>query len=337
MFGKAMNRYYYGKSGQGDYSKDDLPTNRWQLFWEMLRIRFSGLFRLNLMYVVIWLPAIIIIGRGLLLGVNGLQLLGEMQMQLDAGEMALEAFNEQLVTVWSAMEGILLQTLLLLIPAIAITGPCTAGLCYVTRNWARDEHAFIWSDFKDAIIANWKQALITSVITGFVPAMMYLCNQFYGGMASQNVMFMVPQVLSMLVGVIWFLMLMYMYPMMVTYHLSYKDLLRNSALLSVARLPMNVVIRLAMCLPVIITLAVGYLLLQYLFIILLIFGMYYILLGFSLSRFIGASYTNAMFDKFINPRIEGAKVNQGLYNEEDDEDEEEADEAETAADASAQE
>ena len=59
MFGKAMNRYYYGKSGQGDYNKDDLPTNRWQLFWEMLRVRFSGLMRLNLMYMIIWLPAII--------------------------------------------------------------------------------------------------------------------------------------------------------------------------------------------------------------------------------------------------------------------------------------
>ena len=29
MFGKMMNRYYYGKSGKGDYTKEDLPTNRW--------------------------------------------------------------------------------------------------------------------------------------------------------------------------------------------------------------------------------------------------------------------------------------------------------------------
>jgi len=30
-----------------------------------------------------------------------------------------------------------------------------------------------------------------------------------------------------------------------------------------------------------------------------------------------------VFDKYINPHIEGAKVNQGLYNEEDDDDEDE--------------
>ena len=39
------------------------------------------------------------------------------------------------------------------------------------------------------------------------------------------------------------------------------------------------------------------------------------------SRFITASYTNAVFDRFMNSRIEGAKVNQGLRkNEDEDED-----------------
>ena len=62
MFGRLMNSFYYGKSGKGDYRKEDLPKNRWQLFWEMLRVRFSALLRLNLMYVVVWIPAIFFIG-----------------------------------------------------------------------------------------------------------------------------------------------------------------------------------------------------------------------------------------------------------------------------------
>ena len=47
MFDKLMNSYYYGKSGKGDYTPDDLPKNRWQLFMEMLRTRMSGLCRMN--------------------------------------------------------------------------------------------------------------------------------------------------------------------------------------------------------------------------------------------------------------------------------------------------
>ena len=66
MFGKMMNNFYYGKSGKGDFNKEDLPTNRWQLFWEMLRVRFSALIRLNLMYVVAWLPTMIVLMIGAL-------------------------------------------------------------------------------------------------------------------------------------------------------------------------------------------------------------------------------------------------------------------------------
>ena len=61
---------------------------------------------------------------------------------------------------------------------------------------------------------------------------------------------------------------------------------------------------------------------------LVILGVYYVLVGYALSRFVSASYTNAVFDRFINPRIEGAKVNQGLHIPEEDEDEEKIGEGE---------
>ena len=59
MFDKLMNSYYYGKSGKGDYTPDDLPKNRWQLFMEMLRTRMSGLCRMNpVSYTHLTLPTI---------------------------------------------------------------------------------------------------------------------------------------------------------------------------------------------------------------------------------------------------------------------------------------
>ena len=61
----------------------------------------------------------------------------------------------------------------------------------------------------------------------------------------------------------------------------------------------------------------------------LILFAYYALIGFSISRFVTASYTNAVFDRFINTRIEGAKVNQGLYKPDDEDEEEETTEGET--------
>ena len=67
MFGKFMNNYYYGKSGKGDYTPEDLPKNRWQLFFEMLRVRLSALCRMNLVYMLPWLPTMLVIGMVALL------------------------------------------------------------------------------------------------------------------------------------------------------------------------------------------------------------------------------------------------------------------------------
>lgn len=63
MFGKMMNNYYYGKSGKGDFRREDMPETRMQLFKETLRTRFASLIRLNLLYALIWLPAMFVIFR----------------------------------------------------------------------------------------------------------------------------------------------------------------------------------------------------------------------------------------------------------------------------------
>ena len=328
MFGKMMNRYYYGKSGKGDYTKEDLPETRMQLFWEMLRVRFTSLFKLNLLYMLAWIPAMIVIGRGLIMGYNGLAALSEMQAQVDAGAATAEALAQMNGEMVDYLKAVLSQTLILLFPAIAITGPFTAGLCYVTRNWARDEHSFILSDFMQAARENWKQALLTSAITGAVPSLLYVCYNFYGEMAGDNMLFLLPQALCLIIGVLWLCSLLYIYPQMVTYAMNYKTLVRNSFIMAISCLPMTIAIKLLTLVPALICAAVS-LFTSYAVYAMLAFGLYYILLGFALSRFVGASYTNGVFDRVLNARIEGAQVNRGLYNEEDEDETESAETTES--------
>lgn len=311
MFGKMMNNFYYGKSGKGDFNKDDLPTNRWQLFWEMLRVRFSALIRLNLMYVVAWLPTMIVLMIGALSLTTG--------MITEDGQV-VENVVEQ-------AQSILFFTLVLLIPCVTITGIVTPGVAYVTRNWSRDEHAFIWSDFKDAVKENWKQGIVLSLVTSLVPIIVYTCWNFYGSLAStQSAFMMVPQVLVLMVGVIWYLAITYMHPLIVSYKLKMKDVVRNGVLLAIARLPMSVGIRLLHCLPMVIGAGLVYFV-SSIYGILGLFA-YYLIIGFSLSRFVTASYTNGVFDRFINSKIEGAVVNRGLNTEADDDEDEDEEETE---------
>ncbi len=379
MFGKMMNNYYYGKSGKGDFRKDDMPETRMQLFWDTLRTRLSGLCRLNLLYILVWLPAMIVV----LLNVSSLwnrlqteaaieeyeyteyaELLQSRDMTLSISEEEYNKLRESLLernriygdanyqaylervgaesenTLTEAefravqngsaaeLQNGILRLLLILFPCIAITGPFTAGLSYVTRNWARDEHAFIWTDFRDAVKANWKIPLLLSTITGALPMLIYQGWITYGRMAGQNAILAVPQMLVVMVGALWALCVTYMHPLTVTYDLKAGAVLRNGFLLGIARLPFSVGIRLLHCVPVLIAfIAVWFFGLEPLLGILLLCG-YYMIIGFGLSRFVTASYTNAVFDRFINPKIEGAKVNQGLREKEDDEDDEDAGEEE---------
>jgi uncharacterized membrane protein YesL len=322
MFGKFMNSYFYGKSGKGDLTHEDLPETRSQLFWETLRTRFSGLVRLNLLYMISWIPVLLVIGYHLLLFYSATVSLADMQSQFDAGTLTAVDFAAQQSQYVDGIKAIALRALLFLIPALAVTGPFTAGICLVTRNWARDEHAFLWSDFMDAVKENWKHGLITSTITGFVPLLVYVCWAFYGQMAETNTLYIVPQVLTLLLGLIWLMSLMFIYPMIVTYRLRYRDVLRNSMLLTIGRLPATVGLKLLSLVPVLIAAVVSFLT-PYFQWALMICIIYYMLLGLALSRFVGASYTNAVFDKYINVKIDGAQVNRGLYvdTEEDEENE----------------
>ncbi len=323
MFSRLMNSYYYGKSGKGDYRKEDLPKNRWQLFWEMLRVRLSGICRLNLTVFAAWIPTMIV----LVILINAVASASDIQRVEDENGNAYSVFvyaeqvddaGNVLVPASSApVEGIVQMSLLLLIPCILITGPVQAGMAYVTRNWARDEHAFAWGDFKDAAKENWKQALGVSAITAILPFILFVCYRFYGQMMGKNPLFMVPQMLTLGLGLIWYLGLVFMYPLMVSYQLTFRQLIKNGLMLAVARLPMTVGVRLATLIPALIATAVTLFLGQWVYAMLGL-GLYYIVIGFAFTRFVHASFTNGVFDRFINSRIEGAVVNRGLAKEEDE-------------------
>ena len=347
MFGRMMNNFYYGKSGKGDFKKEDLPRTRWQLFWEMLRVRFAALFRLNLMTVAVWLPMIIVLGSLVTNLISVVNVEAQYQMYLEDGtltesftEESLKAIEQMGVTDMASMNAlstqavadVIFRTLLLLIPCIAITGPVQAGLAYVTRNWSRDEHAFIWADFKDAVKDNWKQGLGVSLITSVFPIIIYVGYRFYGEQAAGGSMFfMVPQMLMLVIGAVWALALVFMYPMLVTYKVTFGQLIKNSIIMAVGRLPQTVGIRLILLVPSAACIAAFFLTGSP--IAMLVLGAYYILFGFAFARFVGASYTNGVFDKFINSHMEGVQVNRGLASDEDDEDEEEEPAAETANEA----
>ena len=289
-FRDAMNNYFYGRQGQADMTAADLPANRLELFFTVLKVRWSGLVGVNLLYLVAWIPAIAWTALNLI-SLYGLQARG---------------FTPEDVS------GLAATWLMILAPCIAITGPFTAGVTFVLRNWARDEHSFVLSDFKDAVKGNWRQALPVSAISGALPFLSYTAIRFYSGLSHGNpLMGALPGVVLM-VAAVWSMMTMVIYDMMVTYRLRLVDLMRNSLLLTLSKLPFAVGIRLlTLALPMI-ALAVSALSPGLAGYAALVLGLAYLLFVPALNKLIEVSYANWLCETYLNPRIEGARTDIGL-------------------------
>ena len=62
--------------------------------------------------------------------------------------------------------------ILFCLPIITIA-PATAAMTKILRNYAREEHAFLWSDFWDTFKSNFKTSLVVGIINFF--AIIILC------------------------------------------------------------------------------------------------------------------------------------------------------------------
>lgn len=310
-----FDRFYYGKAGKHDYTEMDMPKTRVSLFFLVLKDHFFDLVKVNLLQVVFWIPFMLwtFINLAAIQSIDVETLLAQ-----ESGAMQ----------IMGAMASYLVMWLIGLIPCLAITGPSSAGAAYVMRNWARDQHSFLFSDFKDAFKGNWKQALGVSCITAVVPTLVYTGVTYYGQMAGSNALMMVPLVLVLSIVLMWALMLPLLYPMMIGYELRFKYLVKNAFLMAAATLPQMLLCRIITLIPI------AALLMGIYFgngIVILLVSLYYLLFGFAFARLLYASVANGVFDKYLNPHIEGATIGMGLRPADadelyDDEDDEESDE-----------
>lgn len=311
-----FDRFYYGKAGKADYTEMDMPKTRIALFFQVFKERFFDLFKANFLQLIFWIPFLL----WTMINISAVQVIDTSAM------VEGENVGAQII---STVSGYVIVWLLGLVPCILITGPSSAGSAYLMRNWARDQHTFLFSDYKDAFKNNWKQALGVSAMTCVLPVVVYIAMMYYSRMAASNVLMFAPMVVVLFVALMWALMLPLLYAMLIGYEMTFKVLIKNAFLMAAASLPKMVAARLITLIPIAVLIA-GLYMGNAIMIMVIVF--YYLLIGFALSKLIYASFANSVFDKYLNPHIEGAVVRQGLrpidedeYMDDDEEDEEEDD------------
>lgn len=163
-------------------------------------------------------------------------------------------------------------------------GPATAGMTYIYRNYAAEEHAWLWSDFKDSFKTNFKQAAIVYITDIIVLILLYVAFSFYSQMSGWigGIKYVI-----IVITVLFMMMHMYIYQMMVTFELSIKDLYKNAFLFTLGKLPSNIFVLLIVCavhiaLPFFLAVITG----KYYIWVLMIFGVLEIIMTQSLMSFL---------------------------------------------------
>lgn len=287
---ERIKRYYLGDPSRKDFSENDLPHSRRALFVECLRSRWNVLPGLNLLYMVFALPEFLWTFFCLLSVFIGPT---EHTVQTDLPVLVIR------YSFW-------------LIPCHIFQGPARAGMMYVLRNWTRDEHSYTWLDFRDAMRANWKQACAIAFFEALVPFLICTSLSFYRTIAVSDKIMFIPFFLSFFILLFWKLCEMLFYMQVVTYRLSVRTIIKNACMMTVMRLPLAALVKLAtIIVPCIIVLLILLFQNQALYFLITLFLLSIFILP-AFNGFLVASYANSCCEEYLNPGIEGAEINIGL-------------------------
>ena len=151
-------------------------------------------------------------------------------------------FTEYLHRFWQL---VLLNVLYLIacVPIITI-GPATAALNYVCRNFTQRKPISFFSEFVEKCKEHFKQGLIVGLIQTFatvllVTSFLSWTSASWGASEGWRTMAVI---VIFLVGYLMFFGSFYLYPMMVSFNLTIKQLFYNSFILAMTQLWRNLVI-----------------------------------------------------------------------------------------------
>lgn len=195
----------YAKPGQG-VGKDEPQKNSFVVFFEIYIRKFWKLIEINILFFLFCIP-----------------------------------FFIPYIITSLIFSKITVITFISLIPVIGVAA-ITPGLTYILRNYARQEHAFIWSDFIENIKKNLKQSLTIGIIDFSVYALMIFSVYFYHYQIKENSFYYVPFIISIVFTLIFTFMQYYIFVMLVTFELTTKQLLKNALIFSIAGLGRNIII-----------------------------------------------------------------------------------------------
>lgn len=123
--------------------------------------------------------------------------------------------------------GINLLYVLCCIPIITI-GPATAGITKILRNYAREEHAFILSDFWDTFKKNFKTAFVIGLLDVIIVCLILFDVNIYLQITGNASLRIIALAALLITATIFVFMNYYIFTLLITFKLTFKQLIKNA-------------------------------------------------------------------------------------------------------------
>ncbi|MDO5732938.1 MAG: hypothetical protein Q4P72_04015 [Eubacteriales bacterium] len=184
-----------------------------------------------------------------------------------------------------------------------VFGPVHAGSTLLFRNFSREDHAFLWMDFKDCLVDNFRQSLLVGLGSFVAHFVVLFAISFYAQQIHLAWLRAFCLVFLIFVFIYIAMMQFYIYPLLITFDLKLKQVVKNSALFAILRLPQNLLLVLNTFLIFFVIPALFFYLLPFSIAPLLAL-IWYLFFAFSLNFFVVNFYVQRQIKRFMLDRIE---------------------------------
>lgn len=298
-------RMLEGKERDESYARSTLPSNRWGLFWDIFKGRFSKLVILNLLMLIFFIPIIaVFIFHSFYISAQGALMPFASGLGVGVGALPNLMGVQESINISTNIQFGLFMLIGAMIASVGISG----GI-YVIRNMVWTEGIFIANDFWRGIKINFwivfRSTIFYAVALFLFSMSISWADYVLAVDGGSSFLLVTSQVLSYIAIAIVTMMYFWMLSMGGNYNLKFFQLLKNSFLMTFGLIFQNIFFIVLMAIPLILVL-LGSFFMMIGIIILILFGVSYMLL-------VWFDYSQWAFDKFFESKREGGKVNRGIY------------------------
>ncbi len=223
------------KPGKG-VEKETKQKHRFFIFFDVVFRKFARFVQLNTIFVIFSLPYLLLLYWYSPLNATTLSYITNAGIGEYINAMPFDdrvAFDVMLRLIFTLTLGIMWGS-----------GPVSAGCSYVMRNFAREQHAWVFSDFWEHLKKNFKQSIAVLLIDIVILYLSLTAFNFYSHQYTlkPDNMFLIAQGILTFILFIYTFMHFYIYQLMVTYEGNFKSLYKNAMMFAIAKLPQNIVL-----------------------------------------------------------------------------------------------